>query len=481
MSGPNDPIECLSSQECRLLLQHITEPRDKAIILLFLTTGLFLHELSELKLSSIDWKKKELTITGKRPRTIPLEETTHDALCEWSKERVSTITDTLFLTTKGKVAPLSDRTIDHLIRKYAQKANISHTINAHSLRQTYAISLFKKGVPKEEVSRLLGITDRESLNRYESSLCPQITPQTSLDTRSFTEKLFADPTPKTGEILSQPNDIEIPPEIIFGRTTLIKELKSSLYHNQPVILIGQLGIGKTHILKHLETLYPNSLYVPSTHPLKPFLITLATKINPEWEAELGSRASAPQLLNWILKAPNLNLPILLLDECQAITLTDMPTWMQLLDHGLPVVMASTKPLEKLSKLQWRLKTLDVPELSDSASQELVDYLTKGLSITDDAMLDTRLLNLGNGVPAAIVEMARQLRYHPVITQEVVRKIYHEAGIRYRDWTPAVIVLWAMVVCARFIALGMHSYEGYILAGLGTTFLLVGKFFLMRMR
>ena len=39
-------------------------------------------------------------------------------------------------------------------------------------------------------------------------------------------------------------------------------------------------------------------------------------------------------------------------------------------------------------------------------------------------------------------MARQLRYHPVISQEVVRKIYHEAGIRYRDWTPALVVIFA---------------------------------------
>jgi hypothetical protein len=97
------------------------------------------------------------------------------------------------------------------------------------------------------------------------------------------------------------------------------------------------------------------------------------------------------------------------------------------------------------------------------------------------MLETRVMTLANGLPAAIVELARQLRYHPVVTQDVVRDIYHESGVQYRDWSAAIIVLWALIVCSRFIALGLHSFEGYILAGIGTSVFLVIKYFLMRMR
>ena len=479
-----DHQETLSSQEARLLLQQIDEPRDKAIVLLFFTTGLFLNELLAITLTSIDWTKKELSITGKRPRVLPLDEPTFDALCLWSKARVDTTTDLFFITTKGKVSPLSERSIDHLIRKYADKAGISHPVNVHTLRQSHTISLLKKGLSKEEVATKLGITDRETLTRYQSKLETSSSRTTanepSLDTRTFTEKLFK-PTPNEGKTLCQPHDIQVPPEVIFGRDSLLKDLKSSIYHNQPTILIGQIGIGKTHILKHLTTQYPDSLYIPSSHPTKPFLTTLAEHLNPDWEKELGTRASASTILDWILQNSSLKIPLLLLDDCHTLTTNDLPLFLKLLDHEIPVVMASTKPLDKLPKLQWRLKVVEVKELSDDASQELINYLTEGLSITDDAMLETRMMSLGNGVPAAIVEMARQLRYHPVITPEVVRKIYHEAGIRYRDWTPAIVFVWAAVVCSRFVALGMHSYEGYILAGLGTTFLMVGKFFLMKMR
>ncbi len=477
-----ETVEILTDQEARLLLQQIDDARDKAIVLLFLTTGLFLHELATLTLSSIDWQKKTITVTGKRPRTLPLDPPTYDILCVWSKHRISAETDALFLTTKGKLSPLSERSIDHLIRKHAQAANLSQVVNAQTLRNTYATHLFKSEISDDKACELLGIATKAHLHRYSSSAeatMDKHNPET-LDTRSFTEKFFK-PEPNPGTVLCKPNDIDIPPEIIFGRDSLIKEIRSSIYRNEPIILIGQIGIGKTHLLRHIQTLYPNSLYLPSTKPIKTFLSTLAVHLNPNWQDEVGKRASSTQILAWILKTSHLNMPTLLIDDCHNISVSDLPIFMELLHHDIPVVMASTKLLEKLPKLQWRLKVIEVKELSDDASLELINYLTQGLSITDDCMLETRLMSLGNGVPAAIVEMARQLRYHPVVTEDIVRHVYHEAGITYRDWTPAIVVIWAMIVCSRFVALGLHSFEGYILAGIGTAVFLVGKYFLMRMR
>ena len=486
-----EPIEFLTVQEARLLLQAITEPRDKAIVLLFLTTGIFMQELAELTLSSIDWKQKQLLITGKRPRQLPLPDLAYDALTAWSKERVNTTTDILFLTTKGALNGLSERSIDHLIRKYAGKANITKTINAQVLRQTYAVTLFKDGHSLEKASHLLGISDRESLKRYRDACTTPTTPTPNtspkispLDTRPFLTKKFAKwlpETPKEGITLDPQNDINISPTILFGRESLITKLRSSIYHNQPVVLIGSVGIGKTHILEHLASHYPNSLYVPNAKPTKQFLEQLCAKIDPNWEKDLGSRASVSELMAWILKTPTLSLPLLFIDDFNTIAPADSPLFLDLLDHGATLITASSKPLDKLHKLQWRLHAIAIDPLSEAASKKLLDYLTQGLSITDPVMLETRVMTLANGLPAAIVELARQLRYHPVVTQDVVRDIYHESGVQYRDWSAAIIVLWALIVCSRFIALGLHSFEGYILAGIGTSLFVVVKYFLMRMR
>ena len=78
-------------------------------------------------------------------------------------------------------------------------------------------------------------------------------------------------------------------------------------------------------------------------------------------------------------------------------------------------------------------------------------------------------------------MVRQVSHQHVIDKESIRDIYHEAGVYYRDWTFAIIVLWGLAVIFRFVALGTHSFEGYILAGFGTAFFMVIRFFAFRMR
>jgi len=41
-----------------------------------------------------------------------------------------------------------------------------------------------------------------------------------------------------------------PEEVIFGRDTPIREIRSLLHKEQSVLLTGQLGIGKTHLAKY---------------------------------------------------------------------------------------------------------------------------------------------------------------------------------------------------------------------------------------
>ena len=87
---------------------------------------------------------------------------------------------------------------------------------------------------------------------------------------------------------------------------------------------------------------------------------------------------------------------------------------------------------------------------------------------DYAHLETKILNLANGNPLAIVELIHQLPESKKVTTDHIRKIDHEAGIVYRDWSWVLMALWMLLVISRFVALGTHSFEGYILAGVGTS-------------
>ena len=158
----------LTSQQVSHYLKAISDVRDRAIVLLFLTTGVFLNEIVDITIHDINWEKRLVHIGGNRKRDIPLNNQAFEALAQWSKERITTSESTFFLTTKGKVSGLTSRGVDTMLRKYAKQAGLSEPVNAHILRNTFAIRLFEEqpNLSTKKAKELLGIKDTESLNRY---------------------------------------------------------------------------------------------------------------------------------------------------------------------------------------------------------------------------------------------------------------------------------------------------------------------------
>src|SRR5262249_52725806 len=69
----------------RLLVQAAGDPRDYAILQLFLQTGIRVSELVAIRVSDLDMEQKTVAIHGKgeKERTIPLEKKAMQALKSW--------------------------------------------------------------------------------------------------------------------------------------------------------------------------------------------------------------------------------------------------------------------------------------------------------------------------------------------------------------------------------------------------------------
>ncbi len=497
-----ESIDYLTLNEINSLLKSIDELRDRAIVTLFLNTGLFLNELTELKIDSIDWNKKIIKITGSRKRELPLNDQAYEGLAKWSKERPDVRVSAFFITTKGKVNPLSARSVDHLIRKYADQAGIKRKVNAQILRNTFAVRLFKEEVSIDKATAILGITDTESINRYvQASKQPPATPDipkpedrevvngevvAHVDTRPWITRFIANifPTkPKQAKKLSEIKGpiIPNPEEVIFGRDSVIENLKSNLTKGQCVLVIGPLGIGKTHTLKHIAKLLgPNTLYIPSPSPTRNMLDQICDKLNPDWRKQIKTRATTREIAEYIVNAKGNKPPTLVVDNLQNLRISDVDAFLALIENF--TILASTDDTKaKLKQVWWKFKQIEIKELSDKSAKELIKYLTHNLSVSDYELLETRVMTLSNKLPLAIVDMIHQVAHKPVVNRDSVREIYHEAGIKYRDWTSAIVILWGIAIMFRFLALGTHSFEGYILAGFGMAILAVMRFLLFRMR
>ena len=508
----NSAIDYLNSQETKALLTTISELRDRAITILILSTGVFLAEVVEVKTQDIDWTKRTLQITGKRKRIIPLNEETYDALVKWNNARPKSPCEFFFLTNKGKVQGLSKRGIDHLLRGYGHDANISQPVSAQLLRTTFAVRLFKKGLSIKEAAIVLGIQDVVSLKRYQdaaqnSSNPPPATTITDaisqLDNRPTSSKLIN----KLFKNTPNPNTLQTPElhpdakcvitrDILFGRERLAQDIRRMLDKGQPILLTGPVGIGKSHLLDHLAFKYDcHALYFERPLPLKSVLTTICDHAFPSYRTTLSTRATTQELLDYISgeksKASQdaslavssmgpLSLPILIIDNLDQLKSSDMDVIDTLMEQ-FTIVAATDDKKKRLDQLWWKFKEEELTPLNDDDIRTLIRHLTSHLTVGDYDMLENHISTEANGYPLAVVDMVNQLTHCNTVDNQSIRELQHTVGVKYRDWSFAFVILWSVIVCLRFVALGLHSFEGYILAGIGTSVFLVVKYFLMRAR
>lgn len=502
-------IEYLNSQETKALLASISDLRDRAITILILSTGVFLAEVVEVKTQDIDWTKRTLQITGKRNREIPLNDETYDALVKWNNARPKTPHDALFLASKGKVQGLSKRAIDHLLRGYGQDAKISQPVSAQLLRATFAIRLFKKGLSIKDAAVVLGIQDFVSLKRYQDAAQnpPNPPPPTTitdaisqLDNRptstKLLNKLFPLDTPTSSALVGLSVDkCAITPDILFGRERIAQDIRRMLDKGQSILLTGPTGIGKSHLLDHLAFKYDcHAVYFERPLPIKSLLTTLCDHAFPNYQSHLSSKATTQDLLDYISRSKEsppdaasavssmgpLSLPILIIDNLDQIKSADVDVIDTLMEQ-FTIIAATDDKKKRLDPLWWKFKEEELAPLHDDDIRTLIRHLTAHLTISDYDMLENHITSEANGYPLAVVDMVNQLTHCNTVDTQSIRQLQHSVGVTYRDWSFAFIILWSIIVCLRFIALGIHSFEGYILAGIGTSVFLVVKYFLMRAR
>jgi len=141
-------------------------PRDYAILQVFLQTGIRVSELANLTLADVDLTKPAITVRGKgnAERAIELEKRGVQALKNYLAVRPESLSDVLFLNYKG--VPISDRGIRKLVVKYRKNAGITKRASCHSLRHTFATYKAEKGVSPFQLQQWLGHANLNTTQIY---------------------------------------------------------------------------------------------------------------------------------------------------------------------------------------------------------------------------------------------------------------------------------------------------------------------------
>jgi len=141
-------------------------PRDYAILQVFLQTGIRVSELANLKIEDMDFLKPCIKVVGKGSieREIELEKRGIQALKNYLAVRPQSVSSILFLNYK--VEPISERGIRKLVVKYRMNAGITKKASCHSLRHTFATQKAEKGVSPYQLQQWLGHANLNTTQIY---------------------------------------------------------------------------------------------------------------------------------------------------------------------------------------------------------------------------------------------------------------------------------------------------------------------------
>ncbi len=154
--------------------QRKTLKRDLAIIVLFLTTGIRVSELAGLNVSDIDFNTNSFRVIrkGGNESLLYFGEETAEVLQEYLQERqnIGTYekTSPLFLSIQNK--RIGVRSIQILVKKYAQIAVPLKKITPHKLRSTYGTMLYQNTGDIYLVADVLGHKDVNTTRRHYAAM-----------------------------------------------------------------------------------------------------------------------------------------------------------------------------------------------------------------------------------------------------------------------------------------------------------------------
>jgi len=171
---PQKEPSFLSEEEYNRLLTTIKKvatpyykKRDIAIVSLFLSAGLRLSELVNLKLEDVDLKQNSIKIKrkGNKEQIIPLNTEISEILKQYLNSRPKIENDSFFISKREN--GISARSVYHLVKKYLKKAGINkRKVGVHSLRHTFCTALLNKGVNLIVIQQLAGHRNLETTRKY---------------------------------------------------------------------------------------------------------------------------------------------------------------------------------------------------------------------------------------------------------------------------------------------------------------------------
>lgn len=158
--------ETLSDEHLEQLRDQCVHPRDLAMIDLLISTGIRVGELVNINRSDIDLLERECIVLGKgdKERVVYFDAKTKIHLQQYLNSRKDS-NPALFVTIHAPWTRLTIAGVEQFLNKLGKRSHVKH-VHPHKFRRTMATMAIEKGMPIEQVQKLLGHTKIDTTLHY---------------------------------------------------------------------------------------------------------------------------------------------------------------------------------------------------------------------------------------------------------------------------------------------------------------------------
>ena len=465
--SPNIP----STKQIEQIHEKATaNPKYLLIILLMQEAGLRVTEVVRLQIRHFDFQKKLLTVHNlkkrksnkQKTRCIPLTDNIIEAFANyWPSLKEHSADAYLFPSANGSSKPhLDRRSVWRRIKKYSDQA-----IYPHMLRHVFASNVVNQGNDILVAKELLG---HESAKTTEIYLhMPEEKLRRAIDSierkPSFWQELFQ--TRKRMEIPITHTQTGLT-KFHVGRKTEIAQLYELADKKVNTLLIGDQGIGKSHLLDNYqqghiirmdEFQYPKRLLGGLLLELfdqdKEEILKLIsrTETRQDFETKIATRESVKRLCAIAIEVTREKEYTIVIDDVTSITRSGVRILEHLKNH-FHIIAAGRRIRMEYRTAFSNFEIIELQPLPRCEAIILIERLSQSLlgRIEDFETYKNRIWEDTQGNPLYTIEMIERLAKEPLISIETTQRVKHTASKNEIDFTVILIICISSLMGLRYM-------------------------------
>ena len=158
--------ETLPDEKVEILRDNFENLRDRAMIDFLLSTGIRVGELVRLNIEDIDFSERECVVYGKgdKERKAYFDAKTKLHLMNYIESRIDN-NKALFVSLNRPHDRLTESGVELRLREMGKKLGVEK-VHPHKFRRTMATRAIEKGMPIEQVQKILGHEQIDTTLRY---------------------------------------------------------------------------------------------------------------------------------------------------------------------------------------------------------------------------------------------------------------------------------------------------------------------------